>query len=90
MPSAAELFQFSTPTPLPDGRSWTAEFISEDYFRLFEVYFDVTVHNLDGTTVVFPATIPSTGDNEWDQEPSRAQRDLDRVVRDQLGIAWGA
>lgn len=89
MSNAAFLFRFSTPTPLPDGSRWTATFVSEDWFREMVTHFDVRLERADGTVEEFPAQIPVTEEDGWEGEPQRARRDLDRLVRDRLGLRWG-
>ena len=88
MSQASVVFQFSAPTLLPDGSRWTARFVSEDWFHNLVTHFDVRLQRPDGTTEEFPATIPVTDEDGWDQEPGRAHRDLDRVVRDRVGVRW--
>lgn len=86
---AARILDFSTPVPLPGGGRWTARLRWWESDRMQAFEFTVTVTAPDGAVETFTALIPDAyDDTAWAAEPARARQDLDRKVRDKLGIPW--
>ncbi len=78
------LFDYSKPTPLPDGGSWTALLRERDSWYAMTLTFDVAVQRSDGSTEAF--TLVLTDPSDVSGEPAATRARLDAGVRGRLGL----
>jgi hypothetical protein len=86
---AARILDFSTPTPLPRGGSWTARLTGWEPDRLQRLFFRVTFLASDGRMTTFDVSVSDPADDAaWAAEPQRTHRELGWRIRDFLRLPW--